>query len=140
MESKNDEKLQEFSEPLLRKTKLPFIKTPIKLKKDKNSNKNNNYVDNNPGLRSNESTYSFLPINEVTQGAVEVWANLPDEIRKDPSFKSFWQQHERIYGKLIIKSSFRVQNDAHFSVVIAFFSRRFFSTPFIIRTKMGLKK
>ncbi|XP_055303066.1 P protein isoform X2 [Sitodiplosis mosellana] len=35
---------------------------------------------------------------EVTQGAVEVWANLPDEIRQDPSLASFRQEHERIHG------------------------------------------
>lgn len=105
MESKNDELLQEFSEPLLKKTNKAKIKALRKEKKNKNSNNNNNNVNNtsgskeNPGLRSNSSTFSILPISEVTQGAVEVWANLPDEIRQDPSLASFRHEHERIHGK-----------------------------------------
>lgn len=104
MDSKRDEQLQDFSEPLLRKTKLPLVKSPLKPKKNKNANNNNNNDNSKeqfvkPGLRSNASTYSILPISEVTQGAVEVWANLPDEIRQDPSFTSFRQEHARIHGK-----------------------------------------
>lgn len=105
MDSKNDENLQEFSEPLLKKSKHPFVKSARKLKKTKNSNNNNNNDNNNsnkrenPGLRSNASTYSILPISEVTPQAVEIWAALPDEIRQDPSLASFRQEHERIHGK-----------------------------------------
>ncbi|XP_031624628.1 P protein-like isoform X2 [Contarinia nasturtii] len=36
--------------------------------------------------------------NEVTSGSLEVWANLPDQIRCDPSLASFRQEHERIHG------------------------------------------
>lgn len=104
MASKTEENLQEFSEPLLRKPKLPTIKSPLKIVKSKNTNNNNNNENSKqkekPGLRSNESTYSILPISEVTQGAVDIWANLPDEIRQDPSFTSFRQEHARIHGKL----------------------------------------
>lgn len=110
MESKfGDSILKEFSKPLLQKSKQQIIKAPQKNKKNKsaqkNSNNNNNNDNNNcdkkanPGLRSNASTYSILPISEVTQGAVEVWANLPDEIRQDPSLASFRQEHERIHGE-----------------------------------------
>lgn len=111
MESKKfgDSILKEFSKPLLQKSKQQIIKAPQKNKKNKtaqkNSNNNNNNDNNNcdkkanTGLRSNASTYSILPISEVTQGAVEVWANLPDEIRQDPSLASFRQEHERIHGK-----------------------------------------
>lgn len=106
MESKNDEHLQEFSKPLLKKLKQPHIKPSNKDKKNKyyvnNNNDNNNSSSDkkqNSGLLSNSSTYSILPISEVTQGAVEVWANLPDEIRQDPSLASFRQEHERIHGK-----------------------------------------
>lgn len=105
MDTKNEENLQEFSEPLLRKSKLPRIKPLRKEKKNKNCNNNNNNDNNNSNnnqnssLRSNASTYSILPISEVTQGAVEVWATLPDEIRQDPSLASFRQEHERIHGK-----------------------------------------
>lgn len=102
-----DSILKEFSKPLLQKSKQQIVKSPHKSsKKSKNNKNNNNYNDNNnfvitlnTGLRSNASTYSIIPISEVTSGAVEVWANLPDEIRQDPSFKSFRQEHERIYGK-----------------------------------------
>lgn len=105
MDSKNDELLQEFSEPLLKKSKQALIKSARKLKKNKNSNNNNDNDNNNsnkrenPGLRSNASTYSILPISEVTPQAVEIWAALPDEIRQDPSLASFRQEHERIHGK-----------------------------------------
>lgn len=53
-------------------------------------------------MKFNKSTYSIVPISEVTQGAVEVWATLPDEIRDDPSLASFRQEHERIHGKSLI--------------------------------------
>lgn len=105
MDPKNEENMLEFAEPLLKKSKLPRIKPNRKDKKNKNSNNNNNNDNKNsnnnqnPGLRSNASTYSILPISEVTQGAVEVWATLPDEIRQDPSLASFRQEHERIHGK-----------------------------------------
>lgn len=109
MESKNDERLQDFSVPLLKKLKDPCIKPSSKNKKNKqyvnNNNDNNNSSSGgsnqkkNSGLLSNSSTYSILPISEVTQGAVEVWANLPDEIRQDPSLASFRQEHERIHGE-----------------------------------------
>lgn len=110
MESKLGDSLKEFSKPLLQKSKQQIVKSPYKNKKknkDNPNNNNNNNNDNavvitlNSGLRSNASTYSILPISEVTQGAVEVWANLPDEIRQDPSLISFRQEHERIHGKPI---------------------------------------
>lgn len=86
MESKNDDTiLKEFSEPLLQKHKQQFIELPQEY--------------TSSGLRSIASTYSILPISEVTHGAVEIWANLPDEIRQDPFFASFRQEHERIHGK-----------------------------------------
>lgn len=47
----------------------------------------------------NYSSYSIIPTSEVTQGAVEVWATLPDEIRQDPSLASFREEHERIHGE-----------------------------------------
>lgn len=103
MDTKHDETLRDFSEPLLRKSKDAIIKSTRKNKKNKNTNNNNNNDNSKPneppGLRSNASTYSILPISEVTQGAVEVWANLPDEIRQDPSLASFRQEHERIHGE-----------------------------------------
>lgn len=50
-------------------------------------------------LQNHYSSYSIVPATEVTQGAVEVWATLPDEIRHDPSLLSFRQQHERMHGE-----------------------------------------
>lgn len=113
MDTKHDEKLQDFSQPLLRKSKDAIIKSARKNKKNKNTNNNNNNGNSKqnepPGLRSNASTYSILPISEVTQGAVEVWANLPDEIRQDPSLASFRQEHERIHGKCFFLGVFSFQ-------------------------------
>lgn len=111
METNIDGNLQEFSEPLLNQSKKSTIKlsTPAKKKNNKKHNNNNNTNDNNnhnssnssaqTGLRSNASTYSILPISEVTQGALEVWAQLPDEIRQDPALASFQKEHERIHGE-----------------------------------------
>lgn len=97
MESKNTDKiLKEFLEPLLQK--------PKPLHKNISSANNNNNCDKkeNSGLRSNTSTYSILPAWEVTQGSVEIWANLPDEIRQDPALASFRKEHERIHGKKLL--------------------------------------
>lgn len=109
MDTRIDENLQEFSEPLLNKSKRAAIakksRSDKKSKKQKYSNNNSNNNNNSSGqtgLRSNASTYSILPISEVTQGAVEVWATLPDEIRQDPSLASFRQEHERIHGELFL--------------------------------------
>lgn len=69
--------------------------------KPKDLNKQNNNVKSKSLKNSrNLSTYSIIPLSEVTQGAVEVWATLPDEIRQDPSLASFRQEHERLHGKL----------------------------------------
>lgn len=103
MESKTgDIVLEEFSKPLLEKTKQPNIKSAQNNKNDNGRGKRK--ISDNKGrfvLRSNESTYSIVPISDVTQGAIEVWANLPDEIRQDPSLASFRQEHERIHGELL---------------------------------------
>lgn len=37
--------------------------------------------------------------SEVTEGAIEVWASLPDEIRLDQSFVPFHQEHDRRKSK-----------------------------------------
>lgn len=110
MDTNIDRSLQDFSEPLLIKSTKSTIKqsTPSKKKNNKKHNNNNNTNNNNhnnsnssaqTGLRSNASTYSILPISEVTQGALEVWAQLPDEIRQDPALASFQKEHERIHGE-----------------------------------------
>lgn len=104
MEVKNVEQLQEFSEPLLKTLQKINIKSTQNGKKNNNSNNNiiNSNVNEreNPNLRGNASTHSILPIGEVTHGAIEVWAALPEKIRQDPSFSSFRQQHERIHGRI----------------------------------------
>lgn len=103
MDRDNDENLKEFAVPLLKNNRNVVVK-PIKTYKINTNSGNTGYSDNNnsnhkkSGFLSNSSTYSILPISEVTQGAVEVWANLPDEIRQDPSLASFRQEHERIHG------------------------------------------
>lgn len=109
MDARTDENLQEFSEPLLKKSQKPIVK-PKRTSKTAGTHNNNNNTSNNKtaenkGLRYNASTYSIVPISEVTQGAVEVWATLPDEIRQDPSLASFRQEHERIHGKLFTRST-----------------------------------
>lgn len=51
------------------------------------------------------SNYSFVSLSEVTEGSLQVWSTLPEKIRQDPSLASFRQEHERLHGKLSIKSS-----------------------------------
>lgn len=104
MDEKNTEDLQEFAVPLLKNTKKLSVEPFKSSKSNKKNNSDNSYNNDNnnkhrSGLLSNSSTYSILPISEVTQGSVEVWATLPDEIRQDPSLASFRQEHERIHGK-----------------------------------------
>lgn len=105
MDEKNDECLQEFAVPLLKNSKKLNVEPFKSSKSNKNKNKSNDSYNNDhnnknrSGLLSNSSTYSILPISEVTQGSVEVWATLPDEIRQDPSLASFRQEHERIHGE-----------------------------------------
>lgn len=38
--------------------------------------------------------------SEVTQGAMEIWTTLPDEIRLDPSLVQFQRFHQRIKCEL----------------------------------------
>lgn len=52
---------------------------------------------------------SHSPNSEVTQGAIEVWASLPEEIRRDQSFVPFHQEHERIKGKQLLKKQFKMK-------------------------------
>lgn len=107
MERKNDDNLKDFAAPLLKNNANIVVKALKSYKNNTNggntsySYDNNNSNKNKAGFLSNSSTYSILPISEVTQGAVEVWATLPDEIREDPSLASFRQEHERIHGKHI---------------------------------------
>lgn len=46
-----------------------------------------------------KSVYSLVSVSEVTEGALEVWRGLPEQIRQDPSLASFRQEHERLRGK-----------------------------------------
>lgn len=77
-----------------------IFKWPIHKDSDRlhGSIKHNNNKKNTKKCFHTYSTYSIIPTSEVTQGAVEVWATLPDEIRQDPALASFRQEHERIHG------------------------------------------
>lgn len=45
----------------------------------------------------------------MTQGAIEVWASLPDEIRRDQSFIPFHEENERMTSKQIFKPQFEIK-------------------------------
>lgn len=49
-------------------------------------------------LYDNFSRHLDLSANEVTEGALQIWRNLPEKIRHDPSLASFRQEHERLHG------------------------------------------
>lgn len=53
-------------------------------------------------LKKAGSTYSIVPISEVTEGAAEVWRGLPGIIRDDPSLAPFREQHEKLHGECIL--------------------------------------
>lgn len=90
------------------KTNRNSEKLPI----HRNGNHRRNIVQKNSKSRlPTNSSYSILPTSEVTQGAIEVWATLPDEIRQDPSLAPFRQEHERIHGEYIM------QHDANFILI-----------------------
>lgn len=55
-------------------------------------------------LKKAVSTYSIVPSGEVTEGALEVWRALPEEIRYDPSLASFREQHLKLHGKFKSRS------------------------------------
>lgn len=42
----------------------------------------------------------YRTCSEVTNGAVEIWTKLPDEIRLDPSLAQFQRHHQRINSEL----------------------------------------
>lgn len=35
----------------------------------------------------------------MNQDAIELWASLPEEVRKDPSLAMFQQEYDKIYGE-----------------------------------------
>lgn len=43
----------------------------------------------------------FFYYSDVTEESIHMWADLPDEIRMDPSLSSFRQEYERIHGMMI---------------------------------------
>lgn len=43
----------------------------------------------------------FFYYSDVTEESIQMWADLPDEIRMDPSLSSFRQEYERIHGMMI---------------------------------------
>lgn len=45
------------------------------------------------------SNYSVVSLSEVTEGSLQVWRQLPEKIRQDPSLASFRQEHERLHGE-----------------------------------------
>lgn len=89
--------MAKYKENNLRIFHMPFLKSQTKKSTDKLRKCVN--LNNNKLKYRSKSISSIISISEVTQGACEVWATLPDEIRKDPSLASFRQEHERIHGK-----------------------------------------
>ncbi|XP_013177018.1 PREDICTED: P protein-like isoform X4 [Papilio xuthus] len=52
------------------------------------------------GARQTNSIYSMVSCSDVTPGSLEVWLDLPDEIKYDPSLAPFKQLYEQRHGKL----------------------------------------
>lgn len=51
-------------------------------------------------LNRSKSVYSLVSCSELTPGSLEVWLELPDEIKYDPALANFKQLYEKQYGKL----------------------------------------
>ncbi|CAD7080227.1 unnamed protein product [Hermetia illucens] len=49
--------------------------------------------------KSRKSVDKFPMRHEVTEGALQVWRNLPEQIRHDPSLASFQEENERMHGE-----------------------------------------
>lgn len=45
--------------------------------------------------------YSLIADSEVTPGSLEIWSDLPDEIKNDPSLAPFKSRYEKQYGEYI---------------------------------------
>lgn len=133
MDKKTEENLKEFAAPLLKNNKNIVVKALKSYKNNTNASNNSYSYDNNnsnknrSGFLSNSSTYSILPISEVTQGAVEVWATLPDEIREDPSLASFRREHERIHGKNFWK--LLICSHTHIIIIVIIIHHQIFNDP-----------
>ncbi|XP_013146625.1 PREDICTED: P protein [Papilio polytes] len=52
------------------------------------------------GATETNSIYSMVSCSDVTPGSLEVWLDLPDEIKYDPSLAPFKQLYEQRHGKL----------------------------------------
>ncbi|CAG4948885.1 unnamed protein product [Parnassius apollo] len=51
------------------------------------------------------SVYSVVSCSDLTPGSLEVWVDLPDEIKYDPSLAPFKQLYEQHHGKLDTRDS-----------------------------------
>ncbi|XP_060808925.1 P protein [Amyelois transitella] len=51
-----------------------------------------------------KSVYSVVSCSDLTPGSLEVWVDLPDEIKYDPSLAPFKNLYEQHHGKLDIKN------------------------------------
>lgn len=51
---------------------------------------------------SNNSVYSVVSSSDVTPGSLEVWVDLPDTIKYDPSLAPFKHLYEQHHGKCYI--------------------------------------
>ncbi|CRL00829.1 CLUMA_CG014080, isoform A [Clunio marinus] len=69
-----------------------------KMKFSDDNKKKSRLKKNRPSIVSN---YSFVSLSEVTQGSLEVWRQLPEKIRQDPSLASFRQEHERLHDRKV---------------------------------------
>lgn len=57
------------------------------------------------GATETNSIYSMVSCSDVTPGSLEVWLDLPDEIKYDPSLAPFKQLYEQRHGKYSFDSS-----------------------------------
>ena len=49
----------------------------------------------------NASVYSVVSCSDLTPGSVEIWLDLPDEIKYDPLLAPFKQRYEQQHGEKI---------------------------------------
>lgn len=48
--------------------------------------------------RRRKSLFNFVAPNQVTEESLQVWRELPEQIRQDPSLASFQMENERLHG------------------------------------------
>lgn len=60
-----------------------------------------NIINRIRGKNDRNSVYSMVSSSDLTPGSLEVWIDLPDEIKFDPALAPFKHLYEQHHGKTL---------------------------------------